>query len=244
MPATTLQLRGGTTAQHATFTGAAREVTVDISKKTLVVHDGATPGGSALPSITLMNAAIAAAMAQAVTDAVALAVPQAVADAVALASAPVGSLVLTHGTTAEPGTVKANGALVSRIAYAKLFAKIGTTYGAGDGSTTFRLPDWRAVFFRGLDDGAGIDIGRVLGTTQGDAIRNITGNTGAFFRFGDVGSAGALFGSSYGSTPPKAGVAGTDAGDAPRLNFDASRSVPTAAENRPINVALLACIKY
>ena len=40
-----LQLRGGTTAQHSTFTGALREVTVDTDKDTLVVHDGATAGG-------------------------------------------------------------------------------------------------------------------------------------------------------------------------------------------------------
>ena len=40
-----LQLRGGTTAEHATFTGALREVTVDTTKDTLVVHDGTTAGG-------------------------------------------------------------------------------------------------------------------------------------------------------------------------------------------------------
>jgi len=40
-----VQLRGGTTAEHSTFTGAAKEVTVDTTKKTLVVHDGSTAGG-------------------------------------------------------------------------------------------------------------------------------------------------------------------------------------------------------
>ena len=43
--ATQLKLRGGTTAQHATFTGAEKEVTVDTTKDTLVVHDGVTAGG-------------------------------------------------------------------------------------------------------------------------------------------------------------------------------------------------------
>lgn len=42
---TQVQFRGGTTAEHSTFTGALREVTVDTDKKTLVVHDGATAGG-------------------------------------------------------------------------------------------------------------------------------------------------------------------------------------------------------
>ena len=43
-----LQLRGGTTSEHNSFTGAAREVTVDTTKKTVVVHDGSTAGGTAL----------------------------------------------------------------------------------------------------------------------------------------------------------------------------------------------------
>jgi hypothetical protein len=43
-----LQLRGGTTAQHTSFTGASKEVTVDTTKKTAVVHDGATAGGNPL----------------------------------------------------------------------------------------------------------------------------------------------------------------------------------------------------
>jgi hypothetical protein len=47
-----LQLRGGTTAQHSTFTGALREVTVDTDKDTLVVHDGSTAGGFPLAKAT------------------------------------------------------------------------------------------------------------------------------------------------------------------------------------------------
>ena len=47
-----LQHRGGTTSQHSTFTGAVREVTVDTDKNTLVINDGATAGGHALPTLT------------------------------------------------------------------------------------------------------------------------------------------------------------------------------------------------
>ena len=43
-----LQLRGGTTTEHNSFTGVSKEVTVDTTKKTLVVHDGATQGGICL----------------------------------------------------------------------------------------------------------------------------------------------------------------------------------------------------
>lgn len=45
---TQVRLRGGTTSQHSTFTGAEREVTVDTTLDTLVVHDGATAGGKPL----------------------------------------------------------------------------------------------------------------------------------------------------------------------------------------------------
>lgn len=52
-----------------------------------------------------------------------------------------------------------DGAEVGRVAYATLFAAIGTTYGAGDGATTFNLPDSRGEFWRGLDLGRGVDVG-------------------------------------------------------------------------------------
>jgi phage-related tail fiber protein len=80
--------------------------------------------------------------------------------------APAG-MVAHFAMLAPPtGWLKANGALVSRTAYATLFAAIGTTFGAGDGSTTFALPDLRGEFLRGLDDGRGVDPGRLLGTFE------------------------------------------------------------------------------
>ena len=50
------------------------------------------------------------------------------------------------GATAPTGWLLCNGAAISRTTYARLFAVIGTTYGAGDGSTTFNLPDFRDRF--------------------------------------------------------------------------------------------------
>jgi len=58
-----IQRRGGTTAQHAAFTGALRELTVDTTKSTVVVHDGATPGGNALLRQDLSNLALSQAQA-------------------------------------------------------------------------------------------------------------------------------------------------------------------------------------
>lgn len=78
----------------------------------------------------------------------------------------VGMVAAFDMETAPPGWLKRNGADVSRTAYAKLFAVIGTRYGAGDGSTTFNVGDSRGVFPRGLDEGRGLDPGRLLGSLQ------------------------------------------------------------------------------
>ena len=62
-----VQLRGGTTSQHSSFTGVAREVTVDTDKDTIVVHDGSTAGGvplakaSELPTLTSLSVTATAA---------------------------------------------------------------------------------------------------------------------------------------------------------------------------------------
>ena len=69
--------------------------------------------------------------------------------------------------TEEPpfGWLKCNGDVVSRTQYAALFDVIGTRFGAGNGSTTFGLPDLRGEFVRGWDDGRGVDPGRALGSS-------------------------------------------------------------------------------
>ena len=140
--------------------------------------------------------------------------------------------------TPPEGYLPANGAAVSRSTYSRLFSVIGTAFGSGDGGSTFNLPDLRGEFIRGWDAGRNIDSGRGFGTVQGDAIRNITGQ----FEAG-VGRivGGAIYNGGSGASGN--GKAGDNAGHAGRI-FDASRVVPTANENRPHNVALLACIKY
>ena len=80
----------------------------------------------------------------------------------------VGQISAFARTAAPTGWLKANGAAISRTAYTALFASIGTTFGAGDGSTTFNLPDLRGQFLRGWDDSRGLDAGRSLGTDQAD----------------------------------------------------------------------------
>lgn len=79
---------------------------------------------------------------------------------------PPGTLIQSFSRKAPAGTLRANGAMVSRTTFARLFAEIGTLYGVGDGVSTFHLPDTRGLFFRDVDDGRGFDPGRIQGTAQ------------------------------------------------------------------------------
>ena len=153
---------------------------------------------------------------------------------------PSGAVLYFAGQTAPSGWLKANGAAVSRSTYAALFAAIGTTYGTGDGRSTFNLPDLRGEFVRGWDDGRGVDSGRTFGSQQGDAIRNIKG-TFSMLESRGTETTGAFNKQSATLTPSSFRSPGQGANFV--LEFDAARSVPTATENRPRNIALLACIK-
>lgn len=69
-----------------------------------------------------------------------------------------GTVVAFAADTAPTGWLECNGAAVSRTTYALLFSVIGTTWGAGNGTTTFNLPDLRGEFIRGWDHGKGTDV--------------------------------------------------------------------------------------
>ncbi len=84
----------------------------------------------------------------------------------ATVNTPPGTIVFHCGSTAPTGYLKANGASISRTTYSSLFSTLGTTFGVGDGSTTFNLPDLRGEFVRGWDDGRGIDSARTFGSFQ------------------------------------------------------------------------------
>ena len=162
-------------------------------------------------------------------------------------SLPSGAVMYFAMQAAPLGWLKADGSAVSRTQYPALFAAIGTTFGAGNGKTTFNLPDLRGEFVRGWDGGRGIDPGRAFGSAQGDAIRNITGSIDTGINsghqlFDEATATGAL---AISQRRWKTWTSDTqDGGNNPSaFDFDASRVVPTAAENRPRNIALLACIK-
>ncbi len=138
---------------------------------------------------------------------------------------PVGVPVPWPSATPPTGWLKCNGAAFSAEEYPEL-AKVYPTN---------KLPDLRGEFIRGWDDGRGVDAGRQLLSSQGDAIRNIEG-----FADGGIGmSFDEVRGAFYDTGTRSATMANntTAIGKTDDLGFDASRVVPTANENRPRNIA-------
>ena len=85
---------------------------------------------------------------------------------------PTGSVLDFAGSTAPDGWLLCFGQAVSRTDYAGLFATLGTTYGVGDGSTTFNLPDYRGRVLVGKDDMGGVAASRM--TTAGSGVNGLT----------------------------------------------------------------------
>jgi hypothetical protein len=145
---------------------------------------------------------------------------------------PVGtvvSLAVNRGTEFG-GYLLCNGQdIPAGTKYNALRNLLGSTYGTG------KVPNFQGYFLRGVGGNAA-----AVGSAQGDAIRNITGNitqqddgrgsaSGAFYK-GEIWGKGTWDSSGSGSEQ--------------RYYFDASRSVPTAAENRPVNYSVYYYIKY
>lgn len=91
------------------------------------------------------------------------------------------------------------------------------------------LPDMRAEFIRGWDNGRGVDAGRALLSPQGDASRKITG------QFQGAEGSNAYFSGAF-SKASQAGNFGAGSTPFSVINFDSSAVVPTAAEGRPRNI--------
>lgn len=167
--------------------------------------------------------------------------PQLNAKAIASAGVPSGAVAHFAMSAAPTGWLKANGALVSRTAYAALFSAIGTTFGVGDGSTTFAIPDMRGRFTRNWADNGSIDSGRAFGSAQDDAYQghwhSITTPSLSNAQVGVNGGGGSGGGNLRSNTTPST--------FATFPTSDGTNGTPrTASETRPTNIALLACIKY
>jgi microcystin-dependent protein len=162
-------------------------------------------------------------------------------------TSPSGTMVDFAGTVAPAGWLMCDGSAVSRTVYASLFAVVGTSYGTGDGSTTFNLPDFRGRFARYNDNmgtpagAAGRDSGRAHASSQTDAMQghyhSLTNNTLVVRGSIGGGAAVGLFSNQSQTVGYTQEVQGP--------TTDGTNGTPrTAAETRPINLSCNRIIKY
>jgi|688.fasta_scaffold191450_2 microcystin-dependent protein len=158
--------------------------------------------------------------------------------AVQQALLPAGAVQAFAMNSAPAGWLEADGSNVNRTTYAALFSAISTTYGAGDGSTTFALPDLRGIFVRGSGSQT------ISGTTYSKSFA--TKERDAFQAHKHTLRTRSSFGGDTDYVSREAG--GTTIVTANAMvgyAEDGSSGTPrTADETRPANIALLYCIKF
>ena len=142
---------------------------------------------------------------------------------------PAGAVMPFAMNSAPAGWLAADGSNVNRTTYASLFSAISTTYGAGDGSTTFALPDLRGYFVRGVgvagQNGANSD-GTVSGTFGAKQADEFKAHTHGIFPIANGGT-GVAAGVSFGI-----------------IGDNGSTGETGGTETRPKNIAMLYCIKF
>jgi len=168
-----LQLRGGTTTEHNSFTGAIREVTVDTTKKTLVVHDGSQAGGTALMKESGSNAASTVGIGVGGANKITINADGHVDIASNLDCAAgldvTGAITCTGGLTVDTNTLFVNGSN-NRVGIGT--ASPDTTLsvsGTGDGVVNIDTSDSRGAFVRFGQGGSFHNmVGCADGLTSGD----------------------------------------------------------------------------
>ena len=153
--------------------------------------------------------------------------------------AAVGSISLFAGATIPEGYLLCDGAALSRTVYAELFSAIGTTWGNGDGSTTFNLPDFSGKFIRGTGGNAA-----ALGTVQAEGLPNAEG----WFklRYGSIVSAdNSMFTYISDTTTTSASYTGQQATTKITMSLSGANPIFGASSHvTPENCALNVIIKY
>lgn len=153
--------------------------------------------------------------------------------------APAGEVSAFARYTAPDGWLVCDGSVLNRVTYSRLFAAIGTTFGAGNGSTTFNLPDLRGEFVRGWSNGRPIDYGRAFGSVQVSALEGhshrvpVTVMNGSYM---------TDFIAKPGLNPVMTIDPSTS--DNGFARYTGTESTTGGAETRPRNIALLYCIRY
>ena len=156
---------------------------------------------------------------------------------------PTGMIAFFDLTEVPDGWLVCDGSAVSRTTYANLFAKIGTRHGAGDGSTTFNLPDMDARFLEGTTDTSKV------GQRVQPGLPNITGQYQVQADVGGINGKSNASGSFYGvDISPLFSVGGNSGSrNSYPIGFSANLSSQLygASQNvQPASLCLLPCIKF
>ena len=152
----------------------------------------------------------------------------------------VGSIAIWPTSTVPDGYLECAGQEISRTTYAALFTKLGTTYGPGDGTTTFILPDLRGQFLRGWDHGRGIDSGRTIGSDQNDAQQDLAGEIMTLQNSTHAPS--GIFNADSSTPAVVSGGSSDFTHDVVSLDL-AAAGIRVADEVRPKNIAMMFIIK-
>jgi len=152
---------------------------------------------------------------------------------------PAGAVMAFAMNSAPTGWIECSGNAVSRSTYADLFAAIGTTFGTGDGSTTFNLPNLRGEFIRGWDNGRGVDDTRTFGSSQVDALTDHNHTVRSEGQSSDDGD-NLRNTDNDNNAPSRTSFTNRVMGVG---DFIDDSSTVTATETRPRNIALMYCIK-
>ena len=171
---------------------------------------------------------------------------------------PPGMVVPFACTTVPDGWLICIGQAESRTTYAALYACIGDIYGAGDGSTTFNLPDMRGQFLRGWSFGGQPDPGRTYGSNQGDdnkehshatvvqphghTATSAGAHTHAIGATAQGGTGGVVTSAITGTSGQMA-TAGDHTHPISTADVDVQLNTSGGTESRPLNVAMNYCVK-
>lgn len=155
---------------------------------------------------------------------------------------PTGSIFPFAGGTIPSGFLACNGAAVSRTTYAALFSAIGTTYGGGNGSSTFNVPQ--------IEDNRFLEFSSTRGSKRNAGLPNITGDITNTYQFGNMGSSGTVLPTTTGAfSASKSSQRGT--GDensySYNIHFSAKKSnaiYGASTTVQPKSLTVRAIIKY
>ncbi|MBP3766545.1 MAG: tail fiber protein [Bacilli bacterium] len=156
-------------------------------------------------------------------------------------STPIGTIISYSTTNVPDGYLECNGQAVSRTEYAALFEKIGTTYGGGDGSTTFNVPNLRGEFLRGAGTNSRTSqgSGSAVGTHQDATIHQWVYPTNGNMVAGFDGQVWLSPGNSDHTVTSQAKY-NTNSGG----SISTNATVTAKYTSRPTNTSVLFCIKY